>query len=358
MKRRDFVKLTAASAALPFISSRLNAAESEQNWRTFRLTYHINLPAKGAHASLWLPLPQTATDGWQHAGKVEWAGEADSRQVIDDKQADASYYNASWQDDKSRQCLVSCVARSADRNVSIKTLATKRKASLPADVREFLKPSRHIQLDGIVLDTAREATKGATTPLEKAHAVYQWVVENSFRNPTTQGCGIGDIKSMLEMGNLGGKCADISSLFVGLARASGIPAREVFGIRAAESKLFKSLGKAGGDVTRAQHCRAEFYLAGHGWVPVDPADVRKAVLEENLPLNDPKIAALRAKLFGHWEMNWVAFNHARDFSLKPRATSNPINFLMYPYAELAGTPREQLVPEQFIYRITAEELAA
>ena len=359
MKRRDFVKLTAASAALPLVASRLSAAEPEQNWRTFRLTYHINLPAAGAHASLWLPLPQTAADGWQRAGQVAWVGEADTKQVIDDRHADASYYNAYWRGDKSRQCSVACVARTMNRSVAPKILASgsRGKVSLPPEVKVFLQPSQHIPLDGIVLDTAREATKGAHTPLEKARAIYEWVVENSFRDPTTQGCGLGDIKTMLEVGNLGGKCADISSLFVGLARASGIPAREVFGIRAAESKLFKSLGKAGGDITRAQHCRAEFYLAGFGWVPVDPADVRKAVLEENLALNDPKIVALRAKLFGYWEMNWVAFNHARDFSLKPQAASNPINFLMYPYAELAGTPREQLAPEQFIYRITAEELA-
>ncbi len=355
MQRRDFIKFTAAGSTLSCISPRLSAAEPAQHWRTYRLSYHINLPAKGATAQLWLPLPKTAS-GWQHASKVEYIGEADVNHTIDD--TDASYYHASWQDGKTRQCVVSCLVRTADRSVAATSLASSKKTPIPKEVQIFLQPSQHIPVDGIVLDTAREATQGAHTPLEKARAIYEWVVENSFRDPKTQGCGLGDIKSMLEMGNLGGKCADISSLFVGLARASGIPAREVFGIRAAESKLFKSLGKGGGDITRAQHCRAEFYLAGHGWVPVDPADVRKAVLEEQLALNDPKIAALRAKLFGYWEMNWVAFNHARDFSLKPQAASNPINFLMYPYAELEGTPREHLVPDQFIYRIAAEELAA
>ncbi|HAN56875.1 MAG TPA: hypothetical protein DCQ77_12135 [Betaproteobacteria bacterium] len=181
-----------------------------------------------------------------------------------------------------------------------------------------------------------------------------WTTVSATRPP--KACGLGDIKTMLQTGNLGGKCADINSLFVGLARASSIPAREVFGIRVAESKQFKSLGKTG-DVTRAQHCRTEFYLAGYGWIPVDPADVRKAILEEKLPLTDPKIVALRDKLFGYWEMNWLALNHARDFSLKPQAANNPINFLMYPYAELDGVAREQLMPDQFVYRITAEEIS-
>ena len=44
---------------------------------------------------------------------------------------------------------------------------------------------------------------------------------------------------------------------------------------------------------KAQHCRAEFYTASHGWVPVDPADVRKVMLEEpgGIPLSDPTCPA-------------------------------------------------------------------
>lgn len=357
MQRRDFIKLAAAGSVLPLISPRSQAAETPQAWRTFRLTYQIDLPTENTPARLWLPLPETASEGWQQARNVDSIGVTDSSRVIADTNTGASYYNAFWKDGKPRQLEVSCIARSVDRSVTINPVAANTTSSLPRAVQTFLNPSQHIPVDGIVLATAREATQGAHTPLEKARAIYDWVVDNSFRDPNTQGCGRGDIKSMLETGNLGGKCADINSLFVGLARASGIPAREVFGIRVAESKQFKSLGKTG-DVTRAQHCRAEFYLAGHGWVPVDPADVRKAVLEEKLALDDPKIVALREKLFGAWEMNWMAYNHARDFSLRPKAATNPINFLMYPYAELAGVPREQLVPDQFVYRITAAELPA
>lgn len=106
-------------------------------------------------------------------------------------------------------------------------------------------------------------------------------------------CGTGDIRAMLETGNLSGKCADLSSLFVGLARSVGLPARDVFGIRVADSRFgYKSLGKSG-DISKAQHCRAEVWLSGFGWVPVDPADVRKVVLEEKpgLSLGDPLVLA-------------------------------------------------------------------
>ncbi len=356
MQRRDFFKLAAASTALPMLSSPLSHAAPAQNGRSFRLTYQVSLPADDNLASLWLPLPLTSPDGWQVAEKAPADGVANSQGEIDDPQAGASYYHAAWQDGAPRQLGVSCLARTVDRGTGVNALPNGLHAKLPKHARAYLDPSQHIPVDGIVLDTARLATRGAHSPLEKARAIYDWVVDNSFRDPATKGCGLGDIKTMLQTGNLGGKCADINSLFVGLARASGIPAREVFGIRAAESKQFKSLGKTG-DVTRAQHCRAEFYLAGYGWVPVDPADVRKTILEEKLPLTDPKIVALRDKLFGYWEMNWLALNHARDFFLKPQAANNPINFLMYPYAELDGVAREQLMPDQFVYRITAEEIS-
>lgn len=48
---------------------------------------------------------------------------------------------------------------------------------------------------------------------------------------------------MLEPKDLGGKCADLNSLYVGLARAAGLPAGDVYGIRVAKSELgYKSLG--------------------------------------------------------------------------------------------------------------------
>ncbi len=189
--------------------------------------------------------------------------------------------------------------------------------------------------------------------------MYEWIVDNTFRDPKTRGCGVGDIKFMLESKNLSGKCADLNALFVGLARAAGIPARDVYGIRVADSALgYKSLGKSG-DITKAQHCRAEVHLAGYGWVPVDPADVRKVVLEEGggKPLHDPMVTAARRRLFGAWEMNWLAYNTAHDLLL-PGATRGKIPFFMYPQGETAGGRLDSLDPEHFTYRIAARELTA
>ena len=152
---------------------------------------------------------------------------------------------------------------------------------------------------------------GTTTDIDKARKIYEWVVENTFRNAAMRGCGVGDIAAMLRSGNLGGKCADLNALYVGLARAAGLPARDVYGIRVAPSKFgYRSLGAGSANVTKAQHCRAEVYLAGLGWVPVDPADVRKVVLEE--PPGESRASAIRR--------SWP---RARRCSAHGRATGSP-----------------------------------
>jgi transglutaminase-like putative cysteine protease len=199
----------------------------------------------------------------------------------------------------------------------------------------------------------------AEDDVAKARAIYEWIVDNTFRDPKTIGCGRGDIRFMLESGYLGGKCADLNALFVGLARAVGIPARDVYGVRVADSRLgYKSLGRSG-DISKAQHCRAEFYSAQYGWVPVDPADVRKVVLEEKpggLALDDPQVQAARKRLFGSWEMNWLAYNTAHDVSLVGTPATLP--FLMYPQAETAAGRRDCYAPDSFQYRISAREISA
>ena len=120
-----------------------------------------------------------------------------------------------------------------------------------------------------------------------------------------------------------------------LARAASIPARDVYGIRTAKSdRGYKSLGTSSETITKSQHCRAEVYLTGYGWV-ADLADVRKVVLEEppgNRSLDDEMVKTARTRLFGSWEMNWMAFNFAHDVEL-PGAKGGFVPFLMYPQAE-------------------------
>ena len=216
--------------------------------------------------------------------------------------------------------------------------------------------------DGIVKATAERIVAGRTSDVDRARALYDWVVSNTYREPKVRGCGTGDIKAMLETGNMGGKCGDINARFVGLARSVGIPARDVYGIRVARSAFgYRELGAGGPDISRAQHCRAEAWLAGRGWVAMDPADVGKVMrLETPEWLKDPNApvaAPVYRALFGGWEGNWMAYNVAHDVAL-PGSRGAKVGFLMYPQAETRGERIDSLDPETFKYKITAREITA
>ena len=362
MNRRAFLRTTALASMAPGVLARIPAAwgasAGGDRWRAFEVTTRVEVLNPSGLTRAWVPLPLTEdTDYHKTLGRT-WTGNAVNAQAFRDPRYGAGLVVAEWPAGTSAPTL-EVVARIAtrDRQVDPSGPATGGTED-SAVLRRYLEASDLIRTDGIVEATAREITKAAKTDVEKARALYEWIVDNTFRDPKVKGCGLGDIQTMLETKNLGGKCADLNALFVGFARSVGIPARDVYGIRVADSADFKSLGRAG-DITKAQHCRAEFYLAGHGWVPVDPADVRKVVLEEKpggLPLDDPQVQKARTKLFGAWEMNWMAYNYAHDVKL-PGSSGTPVAFLMYPQAETGDSRRDSLDPDQFRYSIKSREIA-
>jgi transglutaminase-like putative cysteine protease len=299
---------------------------------------------------------------WHRSVGSSWTGNAARAQVAADGKYGVTMVHAEWRDGETAPVIeVTSRFMTRDRAVDLgKPVANAPKLSA-ADRAFYLAATELIPTDGIVRKTALEATKRARTDVQKARAIYEWVVDNTFRDPKTRGCGWGDIKSMLESGNLGGKCGDLNAMFVGLARSVGVPARDVYGLRVARSELgYASLGVGSPNVTRAQHCRAEFFAEGYGWVPVDPADVRKVVLEEppgKLAVNDPKVVAARTRLFGSWEMNWLAYNMGHDVKL-PGSSGPKLPYLMYINAETAGEMRDQLDPDSLKYAIASREVKA
>ena len=166
---------------------------------------------------------------------------------------------------------------------------------------------------------------------------------------------------MLETGNLGGKCADLNALFVGLARAVGIPARDVYGMRVVPSQWgYKSLGAGSSDITRAQHCRAEFHTAALGWVPVDPADVRKVVLEEppgNLARRRRQ-GETRARQAVRRLGNELARLQLRPGSGAALRQGRKDRLPHVPAVRDRFRPQRQPDPDHFKYQISAKEITA
>ncbi|MBZ5608308.1 MAG: transglutaminase-like domain-containing protein [Acidobacteriia bacterium] len=361
MNRRDFLRsagVVSGSLALAKPGRLLAAGASSDNWRTFEVTTRVEILKSSGATRVWLPAALTEKTPFQKTLSNHFSAEGGTARITDAKADAIGVLTAEFP--AGVKPVLTLTSRVATRNYAVDLSAPgKAPKADHAELQHFLRPTKLLPTDGIVKTTAAEITSGSKTDLEKARAIYEWIVDNTFRNPKTRGCGIGNIRFMLESRDLGGKCADLNALYVGLARAAGLPARDVYGIRVAKSELgYKSLGASTQNITKAQHCRAEVYLNGYGWVPVDPADVRKVVLEEppgNRKLDDEMVKAARARLFGSWEMNWMAYNFAHDVAL-PGSAGAPVGFLMYPQAETADGRLDCLDPDTFKYEITSKEI--
>jgi transglutaminase-like putative cysteine protease len=364
MHRREFLTGSAAlslAAALPRTAAAEGFAPKPEAWRNFQVVTRIEIAKPQGKVQAWIPLPSHDDPDWIRTGGNSWNTNAKSAVLVRDPKYGAQMLHVTWAEgDAAPVVEVTSKFTARDRAIDLGKPGTAAALS-DADRKLYTGATALIPTDGIVKETADKITAGKAGEIEKARALYEWIVDNTFRDAKVRGCGVGDIAAMLRTGNLGGKCADLNALFVGLARASGLPARDLYGIRVVPSKFgYKSLGAGSEVITKAQHCRAEVHLAGFGWVPVDPADVRKVVLEEppgNLALADAKVTAARKALFGAWESNWLAYNVAHDLTL-PDASGPRLEFLMYPQAEVANARLDCLDPDSFKYTITAKELTA
>jgi transglutaminase-like putative cysteine protease len=370
MKRRTFLKWSAAVPVLSVAShlpavSIARAQQKEFNprpgtWHTYEITTRVELLKPAGVSRVWVPLPVVESEYQKPLGS-RWSGNARVLEPVAEEKYGASMLYAEFVESEKTP-MVEVISRVQTQDRAVDWSKTTPARADAAELKKWTQPTDLMPTDGIVKETALEATKGKRTDLDKTRALYDWILVNTYREPKVRGCGVGDIKAMLETKSFGGKCADLNGLFVGLARAVNVPARDIYGIRVAPSAFgYRSLGAGSASITKAQHCRAEVFLTDHGWVAMDPADVAKAAREETsefVKIDHPLVAAVRPKLFGGWEGNWMAYNTAHDVALPNATQGGKIGFLMYPQAETASGRLDSLDPDSFKYTITTREIVA
>lgn len=309
---------------------------------TIIMAFDLSAHSHDKDTQLWIPYP--TTDKYQEITNIHVDGNYISSGVYTDSTFQTPMLYARWDSGtKNRKLTFSFDVKRQE--IISSPFPEKEAAWDPADYALFLSPTRFGPIDGEVKKLAEKITAGQTTVLAKAKAIYDWTVENTYRNPETRGCGFGDVYKLLK--EPGGKCVDISSIYVALARAAGVPAREVFGIRQGK--------KAVEDISMWQHCWAEFYLPGYGWVPVDPADVRKAMLKQDLTFLDAKTEEYKKYYWSGIDPYRIKLSEGRDLTLNPPQSGQVINYLMYPFAQIGNKTIDWLDPDTFKYQITYKQ---
>lgn len=321
-------------SALPAIS--LAASEASG---TITMEFDLSHHSPDSVANLWIPYPLSDSD--QVISNISVMGDYAESAVYSDKKYSTPMLYARWDKGASSRKLI--LSFDAVRKEVVKKDFPAQEVSWnPDDYALYLAPTSLGPIDGVVKTLADQIVGDKTRVYDKARAIYDWIIENMYRNPNTIGCGSGDVCLLLQ--TPGGKCTDIHSVFIALSRAVGVPAREIFGIRQGKKDVQ--------DITQWQHCWAEFFLPGYGWIPVDPADVRKMMLAQNLTLEDKKTKQYWEYYWGAWDAYRVKLAVGRDIVLNPPQSGEPLNTFGYPYAEVDGKPLDWLDPKSFSYVIT------
>jgi transglutaminase-like putative cysteine protease len=287
--------------------------------RTFAFNYQVHVPAaKDAQGKLllWLPLPQQ--DDYQKVRDLQIESP-----VAHSEGRESEYGNSyvlfqptAAQVENGFDATIRFVATRLEHKVPLDSASAKLVAmntSVPPDLQRYLEPDKLVPLNGVIADLAKEHTAGDTSTLVKARHIYDYVLATMHYDKSGEGWGRGD--AVWACTSKRGNCTDFHSLLIGMMRSSGIPARFEIGFPLPDSKTESDIP--------GYHCWAEFYLSGVGWVPVDASEAWK----------NP---AKRDYFFGAHDVNRVFFTYGRDIRLSPDQKGDPLNYFIYPYAELNG----------------------
>ena len=291
---------------------------SEQNARHFTFHYAFtvkNVPA-GERLRVWIPLAHS--DAYQDVKVTARSGDLPLREVRQFEYGNEVLYAETAKSDKEEYKFsvdYDVVRREHVVLVNGKFVPGTANAHAAArlELARFLESDRLVPVTGIPAQLAAEQTKGATTQLEKARDIYEYVFRTMKYDKTGTGWGHGD--TLWACDSKHGNCTDFHSVFISMARSQRIPARFQIGFPLPADKSSAEIP--------GYHCWAEFYIDSLGWIPVDISEAWKHQEKHDY-------------FFGAHDANRVQFTQGRDLKLTPAQEGQPLNYFVYPYVEIAG----------------------
>lgn len=310
--------IIACWAIFPAVVAAGTATPSPSRIRRVVFTYHAEIPSIAPHArrlGVWIPLPRQ--DGNQSVSHLSIDSNLKWRIVNLPRYGNRAVYFHAVSPLPARATMT--IRFDAVRRQEAADMALAARAlSEPKDGKfaPFLAPARMIPIGGRIAKVADGLEYRSPSALQQAHTIYQYVTSSMTYVHSGKGVGHGDALFACDLHH--GNCTDFHSLFIALARARGIPARFTIGV---------PLGEARSGTVASYHCWAEFY-AGGTWVPIDAAQAWQ-------------MPARHDYYFGHVDADRIAFTMGRDLELVPRQHGEPLNYFIYPYAEVDGEPLPQ-----------------
>jgi transglutaminase-like putative cysteine protease len=307
-----FIPLLAFSCLLAIAQPAPALKERHFN---FHYTFTVKNVSPRERVRVWIPLAHS--DGFQDVKVTSTNSDLPLKQVHQPENRNEVLYAETSKGDKSEyKFSVDYDVVRKEHVVLVNGKPLPDLHSAPAsrvELARFLEPNRLVPVTGVPAQLAEQETKGATTQLEKAKDIYEYVFRTMRYDKTGEGWGHGD--TLWACDSKHGNCTDFHSVFISMARAEKIPARFQIGFPLPADKHSAEIP--------GYHCWAEFYLDGTGWVPVDISEAWKHQEKHDY-------------FFGAHDVNRVQFTQGRDLKLKPAQDGSPLNYFVYPYVEIGG----------------------
>jgi transglutaminase-like putative cysteine protease len=279
---------------------------------TFHYSFAVrNLPA-GKPVRIWIPLAHS--DGWQDVHVFPQTGDLVLRKTQEQEYGNWMLYAEIPRPDKAEYHFsidYEVVRRERVALVNGKPGSDLHPGPAHVQLARFLQPDKLVPITGLPAQLAAEQSKRASSQLEKAHAIYDYVFHTMRYDKTGTGWGHGD--TLWACDSKRGNCTDFHSLFISMARSQRIPARFAIGFQLPADKQSAEVP--------GYHCWSDFYVNSIGWVPVDISEAWK-----HQELHD--------YYFGAHDANRMQFTIGRDLRLEPPQAGAPLNYFVYPYVEV------------------------
>lgn len=281
--------------------------------RTFTIEYvgqATGISAETKELRLWLPVPQDSPS--QTIRDLKFSQEPEFG--VEPKYGNKIAYFTIADPDTSASVTMSFSCTRLETIVDLDKVKTDGKDSKEA-FEVFKKADKLVTVDDEIKKLSGEVCQDKKTTLEKARAIYDYVLSRMTYDKTGTGWGTGSTKFACDVGK--GNCTDFHALFNSLCRAQGIASGFEIGLYLPYEKN-QTEEKLGG-----YHCWAFFRVPGKTWVPVDCSEA-------------DRFPERGSYFFGAHTPNRVTLSTGRDIDLVPHQAGPALNYFLNPYAEADG----------------------